>query len=284
MSFRFKTLFSTIEPAMISKIKFPTLSYHYDDGEEEFIFCVKGKPFPCLVSTNLPTPTSTLVDFGMVRELNLKMSNLQCKRFMFAGHKLRILGTVAMKVQCIMDGSVCGTTHIKADVVQDLSRYLDTECLAGQKMRAQLRGNNTCTQSGALEPSSSPKPTPPPRTQPPSPPSSPRAPTPPPTQPKPPSPTTPRYPPGFPSTPPRRGPPDAANTVSPYTTNVRRLQGMFADADIQPDYDTELDALYVHDMKGDHDIDPETGDIIFYRKDGRYYEQGHGRNKCSRVK
>ena len=59
---------------------------------------------------------------------------------------------------------------------------------------------------------------------------------------------------------------------------------MFADADLQPDYDTELDALYVHDMKGDHDIDPETGDMIFYRKDGRYYEQGHGRNKCSRVK
>ena len=268
---------------MLSKIKYPTLRYKYDDDEEEFIFCVKGKPFPCLVTTKLPTPSSTLLDFGIIRELNLKMSNLQCKRFMFAGNKLRILGTVSMKVQCIIDGAVCGTTHIKADVVQDLVKHCDTECLAGQRMAAQLRGKD-CTPSGALDPSPSPTPTPPPRTKPPSSPSSPKPS--PPSQPKPTPPTSPKPPPGFPATPPRPrwGPPPETHVTSPYTLNVRRLQGMFADADLELNTKAELEALYENDMKGDYDVDDETGEVTFYNDDGRYYTQGHGRDKCYRAK
>ena len=271
---------------MLSKIKYPTTSYKYDDEEEEFIFCVKGKPFPCLVTSKLPTPSSTLLDFGMVRELNLKMSNLQCKRFMFAGHRLRILGTVSMKVQCIIDGAVCGTTHLKADVVQDLVKYCDTECLAGQRMAAQLRGNNDCNSSGALEPSPSPspKPTTPPKALTPSLPKSPRPP--PPSQPTSSRPSSPRSPPGFPATPPRPrwGPTPDTHVTSPYTVNVRRLEGLFANADMQPDYDTELDALYQNDMDGDYDIDDKTGEMTFYKADGRFYTQGHGRDKCCRAK
>ena len=94
-SFRFKII-STTEPAMLSKLKYPTLSYKYDD-EEEFIFCIRGKPFPCLVSPKLPTPASTLLDYDVVRDLGLKMTNLQCQRYQIAGQKLRILGNVSLQ-------------------------------------------------------------------------------------------------------------------------------------------------------------------------------------------
>ena len=90
------------EPVMLTKLKYPTMSYNYDD-KEELIFCVKGKPFPCLVSDKLPTPMSTLLDYDMVHKLGLKMADLQCKRYSYAGHKMRVLGTVYTSVQCIMD-------------------------------------------------------------------------------------------------------------------------------------------------------------------------------------
>ena len=137
---------------MLDKIKYPTLKYTYEDDEEEFIFCIKGKPFPCLVSPKLPTPTSTLLDYDVVRDLGLKMTNLQCQRYQFAGQKLRILGIVSLTVQCIVDGAMCGTTRLKAQVVQNLTKFLDVECLAGTKMAAQLKGNTICTSSGALTP------------------------------------------------------------------------------------------------------------------------------------
>ena len=33
------------------------MTYEYGNDEKEYIFCVKGRPFPCLVSPHLPTPT-----------------------------------------------------------------------------------------------------------------------------------------------------------------------------------------------------------------------------------
>ena len=263
---------------MLTKLKFPTLSYKYGE-EEEFIFCVKGKPFPCLVSPKLPPSTETLLDYAMVRELGLKMKNLQCKRFSYANYNMRVLGTVITTVQCIQDGEMCGTTTIKADVVQDLAKNLDVECVAGQKMTVQLRGNS-CTPSGALSPRASPKPKSSPKAKP-----SPPPPTTPQRSPSPPTPK--RSPPGFPLSPQHSPPRSAAKanqfSVSPYTLNIRKLTGMFGDADLQPDTKTELETLYDADMAGDYDIDAVTGDMMFYREDGRYYYQGHGRDKCARV-
>lgn len=123
----------------------PTLMYKYANDECEYVFCVKGRPFPCLVSPHLPTPTSTLLDYNLVRDLGLKMSNLQCKKFVYAGHKLRILGCISTTVQCIVDGAICGTSHIKASVVLDLAKNLDSECVAGQKMVAQLTRSQCLT-------------------------------------------------------------------------------------------------------------------------------------------
>ena len=278
---------------MLQKIKFPTLKYKYDDDEEEFIFCIKGRPFPCLVSSKLPTPTSTIIDYGLVRDLGLKMTNLQCQKFQFASHKMRILGTVSITVQCIVDGSMCGTTRLKADVVLDLAKNLDTECVAGTKMAAQLKGITICTSSGALTPPRAT--TPPPKSSP--------TPSPPPTQPKSsprPSPTTPRSaspprpisPPGFPSEPQHLQVQTVSQvdavSLSPYITNIRRLTGIISNADLQPNTKREMDMLCAHDKHWgekwcDTDYD-DQGKFVLYKADGTYYHQGHGREKCRPVK
>ena len=126
----------------------PTLNYKYSNNEEEYIFCVKGRPFPCLVSPHLPTPTSSLVDYGLVRDVGLKMSDLQCAKFSFGGQKMRILGRVSITVQCIHGGVSSGTFHIKGNVVLDLAKKFDTECIAGTKMKSLLmRGTSSSSKS-----------------------------------------------------------------------------------------------------------------------------------------
>ena len=210
----------------------PTLKYNYANNEEEYVFCVKGRPFPCLVSPLLPTPTSSLVDYGLVRDIGLKMSDLQCAKFSFGGHKMRILGKVSITVQCIHDGVSSGTFHIKGNVVLDLAKNFDTECIAGSKMKCLLmrgqssthspstgstsslpRASPTATPGRPSAPSSPGRPSPPPPGRPSPPPPGRPSPTPPgrpsptppgrpsPTPPSSPGRTTPRSPPGFPSTP-----------------------------------------------------------------------------------
>ena len=251
------------------KSKLTTLSYNYDDGNEEFIFCVKGKPFPCLMSTKLPTPTRTLLDFTMVRELGLKMSDLQCKKFSYAGHKMRILGTVSITVQCIVDGAMFGSTRLQADVVQDLNKNFETECIAGNKMAASLNGIS-CTPSGAP---STPPHTPAPPMPSPTPPPKPHTPSP-------------------PTTPPRHShraiPPDTSqiSADSPHTANILRLEDMFGEADLHPTTNAEIHALFAHDSRGQMDVGP-SGVTTFRRTwgpySGTFYRTGHGRHKCNRV-
>ena len=54
-----------------------TTSYQYGSSEEEFVFACKGRPFATLVSDNRPIPDTSLIDHHMVRDLGLKISNLQ---------------------------------------------------------------------------------------------------------------------------------------------------------------------------------------------------------------
>ena len=39
-----------------------TMSYSYDSADKEYVFSCRGRPFVALVSTNLPTPSSSLLD------------------------------------------------------------------------------------------------------------------------------------------------------------------------------------------------------------------------------
>ena len=124
------------EDFSIVKNKTFTTNYKYNAFEQEFVFCCKGKPFATLVSSNLPTPTSNLVDYDLVKDLNLKMTDLQCQKYHFAGNRFRILGKVSTTVQCVEEGALSGVNfHIKGLVVSDLNKILDTHCVAGGRMK-----------------------------------------------------------------------------------------------------------------------------------------------------
>ena len=103
---------------------YPTLCNEYANEEKEYIFCIKGRPFGCLVSPHIPTPTSTLVDYNLVRDIGMKMTDLQYTKFSFCGQKLRILGKISITVQTIHDGLASGSFHLKANVILDLSKNL----------------------------------------------------------------------------------------------------------------------------------------------------------------
>ena len=75
-----------------------------------------------------------------MRDLKLRISDLQCAKFRYGGQKLRILGKVSSSVQCILDGRPAGNLHFKATVVQDFFSTFDTHSIAGQKLSDKLIG------------------------------------------------------------------------------------------------------------------------------------------------
>ena len=113
---------------------YKTLHYDGRQGDVEFVASVKGRPFAILTSSNFPTPDVTLVDYSLIRDLKLTMTDLQCAKFNFAGQKLRKLGKISTSVQCISDGKTSGNLHFKATVVQDLYQHFDTHSIAGNKL------------------------------------------------------------------------------------------------------------------------------------------------------
>ena len=261
-----------------------TTSYSYGNKETEYLFCVKGRPFPCLVSPHLPTPTSTLIDFDLVHKLGLKMVDLQCKKFSYAGHKLRILGKLSTNVQFIIDGTSVGQFQVKAMVVKDLEKNLDTECVASAKMAAQLRGeDDICTSSGAPSQNCSPATTPAvqtPRRRPgssptPSTPSSAKSPTPTTTS------SPPRSPPGFPTSPqyPR---PDL--TFNHHGRNCELIGERFQAADLRRnkfnmvDSRAQLQHLREIDPRGHATTD--QGITRYVMSNNLCFEVGHGRLGC----
>ena len=112
-----------------------TTRYTYGSRDQEYVFSCRGRPFAALVSPHFPTPTSSLFDYDLIKSLGLKLTDLQCKKFCFAGNKFRILGRVSTTVQCIQNGRSGSNFHMKGLVISDLNKVLDTHCVAGHKMQ-----------------------------------------------------------------------------------------------------------------------------------------------------
>ena len=297
-----------------------TTKYSYGNDENEFILCCKGRPFAVLVSPHTPTPTSTLLDYDLARSLGLKLTNLQCRKYSFAGYKLRVLGTVTTAVQCVQNGKVGSTFHLRCDVVADLYSTLDTHCVASAKLQQHLGSQEVIVIVDdvvkPLAPDAEAPPGPraaacaaPPRPTttrtPPAPAGvTPLAPTPStPPQASPcaavRSPRSPRSPPGFPASPQHAASLPAASrpakatvpvrrvvdgiTMSPYSANIRALSEAFNDADLQPEVDDEIDVV---DPNADADIlgRNDQGDFHMILTNGLQYTENHGRHKCSRLK
>ena len=87
-----------------------------------------------LSTQKLPVPSTSLIDYNLVRDLGLKMEELQCSKFSYGGFKFRILGKISQTVQTIKDGVMNGTAHLRAAVVENLTAAFDTHSIAGKKM------------------------------------------------------------------------------------------------------------------------------------------------------
>ena len=126
-------------------VKYVTLSNDGSQGDREFVFACKGRPFVVLTAPNFPTPATTpattLMDYTLVRDLNLRMSDLQCSKFNYGGQKLRVLGKISTSVQCITSGAVSGNMHLKALVIQDLYRSFYVHAIAVDKLSSKLNGS-----------------------------------------------------------------------------------------------------------------------------------------------
>ena len=135
--------------------KVSTTFYQYGNDDEEYVLCSRGRPFVTLVSQNKTTPTSTLIDFGLVKELGLKMSDLQCKKFYFYGEQLRMLGTISTTVQCVQNGFICGSFQLRANVIEHLQKRFDVHSIAGMKLTKMLQPDtNKNNRRGTPDPTS----------------------------------------------------------------------------------------------------------------------------------
>ena len=99
----------------------PTMCNEYPNEEKEYIFCIKGRPFGCLVSPHLPTPTFTIIDYNLVRDIGMKMSDLQYTKFSFGGQKMRILGkTLKLKALLVSKFRSSSREEIQIVLIQVL--------------------------------------------------------------------------------------------------------------------------------------------------------------------
>ena len=72
--------------------------------------------------------------------------------------------------------------------------------------------------------------------------------------------------------------------LSPWSVNTKKLDEMFAKADLEKEGEAEFDRLTDMDDAGTISIDDKTGLLAFKGSGGSKYLQGHGRYKCSRVR
>ena len=133
-----------------------TLCYNNYPEQKEYVFSMKGRPFSMLSSQKLPIPTSSLIDFNLVSDLGLRMTDLQCSKFSYGGQKFRILGKISQTVQTIKDGVVSGTVHLRASVVEGLRTVFDSHSIAGKKMSEILTRKIASAVSSPTSSSSSP--------------------------------------------------------------------------------------------------------------------------------
>ena len=123
-----------------------TLCYDNSSDQREFVFSMKGRPFSMLSTQKLPVPSTSLIDFNLVNDLGLKMTDLQCSKFTYGGNRFRILGKISQTVQTITDGVISGAVHIKASVVEGLRSVFDSHSIAGKKMTELLDKTESSSQ------------------------------------------------------------------------------------------------------------------------------------------
>ena len=115
-----------------------TTKYAYENKDMEYVFAYKGRTFAALVSPNIPAPKSTLIDYDFMKMAGPKLTDIQCRKLHYGGHRMRTVGRFKTTVQCVQDGRITGTFNTKALVVPDLYNLMDSHCVAGTKMTRKI--------------------------------------------------------------------------------------------------------------------------------------------------
>ena len=125
-------------------------------GDREYVFACKGQPFCVLTAPQFPTPAFTMIDHNLVRELGIRMTDMQCVKIRYGGQNLIIFGKISTSVQCIIDGAPVGNMYVKAHVVTDVYQLFNTYAIAGSKLTGKLIGEPKDEEGKADETSDEP--------------------------------------------------------------------------------------------------------------------------------
>ena len=126
----------------------PMMYNKYPNEDVEHFLSYRGRPFICLVSQKIPTPPTTLIDYNLAKALKMKIFDLQYKKFLFCGNKLRILGRVSISVY-IHERS--RSFHMKANVIDYLNKSIGCEILAGLKLKSMLERSSPPTSAQVVD-------------------------------------------------------------------------------------------------------------------------------------
>ena len=110
-------------------------------GGADFTFICKRIPFAVSCTSTLPTGPYNYIDLDLVNKMKIPLLNIKVTRMCLHGHDVRAVGFIEQTVQCVSDGRVQGTVHLKAKVVRDLFNLLNVDCVASTSTYNRLTGH-----------------------------------------------------------------------------------------------------------------------------------------------
>jgi hypothetical protein len=137
---------------MMIKTDFHAVDHH---GTRDFVLQCHKRPFAMTVSPHLPKSPENLIDQELVEFLQIPIKKIEARRFSFAGIESRIVGHISQTVQCVVNGKVSGTTHLKAAVVCHMTKLFNIDCVAGGNTVKQLLSADVLTNKSTVYTSTS---------------------------------------------------------------------------------------------------------------------------------
>ena len=132
---------------MAVKTDFHAVDQH---GTRDFVFQCHKRPFAMTVSPLFPKSPENLIDLELVEFLNIPIKKIEARRFNFAGIDMRIVGHISQTVQCVVNGKICGTTHLKAAVVRHMTKLFNLDGVAGGKTVKQFLSEDILTNKSTI--------------------------------------------------------------------------------------------------------------------------------------
>ena len=110
-------------------------------GGADYTFICKRIPFAVSCTSTLPAGPYNYIDLDLVNKMRIPLLNIKVTRMCLHGHDVRAVGFIEQTVQCVSEGRVQGTVHLRAKVVRDLFNLLNVDCVASTSTHTRLTGH-----------------------------------------------------------------------------------------------------------------------------------------------